>query len=462
MLVSIALGFGMLFLQQQQVGSIQQKSSGPCTVNAAGIQGGATVTINCPGVGPRAMRVFNEELQKQGQSIKDLADQLKTAEEWRRKYEELAERLAVAGIDNDLARKADELLKEGRLDDAKKILDQLIIDDEKQIDRVAQDYFNRARLNEIKFDPLHALSDYERAYRYRPNKIEYASAYSYLLLGQNQFSQAEDVLVALLAQLRGLAKKAPGAYQPDVAMTLNNLANLYSDTQRMKEAEEAYKEALDIYRALAKANPSAYQPDVAATLNNLAILYRDTQRMKEAEEAHKEALDVRRALAKANPSAYQPDVAMTLNNLAILYKHTQRMKEAEEAYKEALEIFLALAKANPSAYQPSVAGTLNNLAILYKHTQRMKEAEEAYKEALGGYRALTKANPSVYQPYVAGTLNNLAILYSDTQRLKEAKDAYKEALDIYRALAKANPSIYQPKVESTLNALSLLAGKSEE
>src|ERR1035441_2879817 len=50
----------------------------------------------------------------------------------------------------------------------------------------------------------------------------------------------------------------------------------------MKEAEEAHREALSIRRELAQANPEAHlMPDVAMTLNNLANLYRATQRMKE-------------------------------------------------------------------------------------------------------------------------------------------------------------------------------------
>ena len=58
-----------------------------------------------------------------------------------------------------------------------------------------------------------------------------------------------------------------------VAETLNNLAILYSDTQRHVEAEKAYQEALELRRKLARANPAAYEPDMATTLNNLAILY---------------------------------------------------------------------------------------------------------------------------------------------------------------------------------------------
>ena len=127
----------------------------------------------------------------------------------------------------------------------------------------------------------------------------------------------------------------------------------------MKEAEAAYQEALDISRQLAKTNPAAYQPDVAMTLNNLGVLYYTTQRLKEAEAAFQEALDSYRQLAKTNPAAYQPYVAATLNNLANLYSDTQRLKEAEAAHQEALDIRRQLAKTNPAAYQPDVAQTLS-------------------------------------------------------------------------------------------------------
>ena len=132
----------------------------------------------------------------------------------------------------------------------------------------------------------------------------------------------------------------------------------------MKAAEEAYQEALSIRRELAKANPEAYLPDVAMTLNNLAILYRDTQRMKAAEEAYQEALSIRRELAKANPEAYLPDVAVTLNNLAVLYRATQRMKAAEECCREAERLLEPLWRANPHVHGDQMARILWMHALL--------------------------------------------------------------------------------------------------
>jgi len=54
---------------------------------------------------------------------------------------------------------------------------------------------------------------------------------------------------------------------------LNNLAILHYNTGDFKMALEEYTEALEIYSKLSKDNPQAYNPYVALTLNNLAILY---------------------------------------------------------------------------------------------------------------------------------------------------------------------------------------------
>src|ERR1039458_5837522 len=64
--------------------------------------------------------------------------------------------------------------------------------------------------------------------------------------------------------------------------------------RRGRPAEAAYLEALAIRRRLAEANPEAYFPYLANSLNNLANLYNDAQRMTEPETAHVEALSTRR------------------------------------------------------------------------------------------------------------------------------------------------------------------------
>ena len=72
---------------------------------------------------------------------------------------------------------------------------------------------------------------------------------------------------------RTLAEDNPHAYLPDVAMTLNNLANLQQAQNEYGATQGNYEEALQIYRSIAEDNPYAYLPDVAMTLVNLSIFY---------------------------------------------------------------------------------------------------------------------------------------------------------------------------------------------
>ena len=272
---------------------------------------------------------------------------------------------------------------------------------------------------------------------------------------QNQFRKSRIYYERALEICRRLSLSNPQAYDPDVAMTLNNLAILYSDTQRLSESELMYKEALEIRRRLAQSNPQAYDPDVAQTLNNLAHLYQKTKCFSESELMYKEALEIRRRLAQFNPQAYEPDVAQTLNNLAALYYKTQCFTESEAMYKEALEIRRRLVQSNPQAYEPYVAQTLKNLADLYYKTQRFTEGEAEYKEALEIYHRLAQSNPQAYDPDVAQIQYRIGLLKMDMKCYEEAIPPFEEVLNIDRRIFKTNPAWIQ-RYENDLNYLNLL------
>ena len=288
----------------------------------------------------------------------------------------------------------------------------------------------------------------------------------------NDHIKAKKYYSRALGVYRGLAKDNPQAYEPDLASTLNNLAVLYKNTQQPLESESLYLEALESYKCLAKEKPryrtiyktrdrnkekaKDYKPDVARTLNNLALLYSNTQRIAESEAMYLEALEIRRKLAEEDPETYESGLAMTLNNLATLYQNTQRLSESETLQLEAIEIQKRLAKTNPQAYEPDLAMAMNNLAVLYSNTQRLAESKSLHLEALEIYRRLSKDNPQTYEPALATTLNNLANLYQNAQQFTESEPMRSEALDIYRRLAKDNPQLFEPVLAMTLNNLAFV------
>src|SRR5208282_4000809 len=111
-------------------------------------QNGNGNTVICNGVDPRAMDRLNELLDR-----KDLDLKQKTAEanDWAPRYNDLnaqldetKKQLTAEGEDATLVQTAQDLLHEGKLDDARAIFDHLLQSDEANVDRAAQDHFGRA------------------------------------------------------------------------------------------------------------------------------------------------------------------------------------------------------------------------------------------------------------------------------------------------------------------------------
>ena len=76
----------------------------------------------------------------------------------------------------------------------------------------------------------------------------------------------------------------------------------------MEAARKEYEEALKIRRRLAQNKPDTHLPDVALTLNNLANFDRDQNRMEPARKEIEEALEIFQQFAARNPDRFQADL----------------------------------------------------------------------------------------------------------------------------------------------------------
>jgi tetratricopeptide (TPR) repeat protein len=168
---------------------------------------------------------------------------------------------------------------------------------------------------------------------------------------QGDFVEAEQLYKRSVA----ISEKALGPNHPNVAATLNNLANVYKSQIRFGEAEEVSKRALAIRQKAFGAN----HPEVAQSLYNLASVYDLQGRYGEAEALYRRALAIRERAFGAG----HPEVATKLQG---------KYGEAEKLYKRALAI-------RERAYgknHPEVGVVLNNLANVYHETDRYAEAAE--------------------------------------------------------------------------------------
>ena len=253
-------------------------------------------------------------------------------------------------------------------------------------------------------------------------------------------------------------RQSYGPDHPNVAIRLNNLAQLLQDTNRLAEAEPLMRRALAI-------DETSYGPDhpnVAIDLNNLASLLQATNRLAEAEPLMRRALAIdetelrpgssqggdppqqsrgpasrprtasprpsrsmRRALA-IDEKSYGPDhpnVATRLNNLARLLQATNRLAEAEPLMRRAL----AIDEKSYGPDHPDVATDLNNLAQLLQGHEPPRRGRAA-----DAPRARDRRDGATVRiiPMWRADLNNLARLLQATNRLAEAEPLMRRALAI--------------------------------
>jgi Tfp pilus assembly protein PilF len=247
-----------------------------------------------------------------------------------------------------------------------------------------------------------------------------------------RFAEAEPLAERSLSIL----EKSLGGDHPDVAASLNNLANLYKDQGRLAEAEPLYEQSL----AIREGSLGDDHPQVAGSLNNLANLYRNQGRLAEAEPLYKRSL----AALEKSLGADHPDVATALNNLAILYRNQGRLAEAEPLYKRSL----AISEKSLGVDHPHVAESLNNLADLYEDQGRVAEAEPLYERSL----AIREKSLGPDHPNLASALNNLAVVYWHQGRLTEAEPLYERSL----AISEKSLGGDHPDVATSLNNLANL------
>ncbi|HKI36446.1 MAG TPA: CHAT domain-containing tetratricopeptide repeat protein [Gemmataceae bacterium] len=268
-----------------------------------------------------------------------------------------------------------------------------------------------------------------------------------------QLEAARASFEEALATRRELARQRPDVYQPDVAMTLNNLGSVQDALNDLEAARASYQEALAIRRELARQRPDVYRPDVAMTLNNLGTVQRDLNDLEAARASVEEALAGYRELARQWPDVYRPLVAITLNNLGNVQSDLNDLEAARASHQEALAIRRKLARQRPDVYRPLVATTLNNLGNAQRALNDLEAAYASHHEALAIRRELARQRPDVYRPLVATTLNNLGSVQGALNDLVAARASHQEALAIRRELARQRPEVYQPDVGTTLNNL---------
>ena len=181
---------------------------------------------------------------------------------------------------------------------------------------------------------------------------------------QGRYGEAEPLIKRSLA----IREKVLGRDHPDVARSLNNLADLYERQARYDDAEPLYRRAL----AIREAALGPDHPDLVTSLNNLASLYQTEGRGADALPI------VQRLIASGR---VQPRVALPV----LFAAQRQQSMPAEKALDDALN-------AIQRGAQSSAASAVNKLAVrLAAGSDRLAELVRRDQDLAAEAEALDKA-----------------------------------------------------------------------
>ncbi|MEM6796641.1 MAG: tetratricopeptide repeat protein, partial [Acidobacteriota bacterium] len=122
----------------------------------------------------------------------------------------------------------------------------------------------------------------------------------------------------------------------------------------------------------------AYTPphlDIATTLNDLASVLRQLDRLEESEELFRQALDQRQAILSPD----HPDVAQSLNNVGTALFVSGDYDGAGVLMKQAFEVW----QKSYSGDHPRLCAALSNLGAVARRGERYPEAADFLAQALG-------------------------------------------------------------------------------
>jgi len=246
--------------------------------------------------------------------------------------------------------------------------------------------------------------------------------HGWILAYKGSFQEAENWYL----EAKDIQKKVLGAGHPDYAVTLNDLAVLYSAMGNYALAEPLFLEARSIWeKALGKENGYA-----AWSAESMGTMYHRMNNYEKAEALYAEANRIRaKTLGKQHPY-----YAITLRSQASLCIQLRQYKKAETLYLEAKDI-QEKTLGNLSA---EYAHTLDGLAVLYDdYLKDAKKAETYYLEV----KSIREKTLGKTHPDYGWSLGNLGNFYWYTGNYQAAEPLFLEVTALWeKTLGKTHPS----------------------
>lgn len=232
----------------------------------------------------------------------------------------------------------------------------------------------------------------------------------------HQADQASDARVyeeALRYLNQALQIASGGNDRPGRGLTLNRLANIYSEMGQLQKAVAAYEEALAIWRGLSNSESESL------TLNNYALL------LGENDQEVKAITMLERAVQLARGATDTRALALPLQNLTGLYFSTEKYDKALATALEALPILRQIKRGSEDEAMLSA-----RIARIYALTGKPDKSKEYSAAAAPLLEQIREADSQAYGFYQLGSA------YELSRDKGKAVEFFKRAQALYTQLNK--------------------------
>jgi CHAT domain-containing protein/tetratricopeptide (TPR) repeat protein len=241
---------------------------------------------------------------------------------------------------------------------------------------------------------------------------------------EGRYAEAEPPLRKALAA----REKDLGPNDPNVAVTLNNLAGVRLASGDAKGAEELLTRALEIFK---KSNHETH-PHAIVARNVLAEVYRSQGRLADAETLARATLtQLEKKLGAGDNARNAVEVAGCLVRLGHALKDQVKYKDADAAGLRAVSLRERFLEPG----HPDTVAAWSLLAGVYRASGRLNDAEQLYRRA----RLATDARFGKDHPKAADTRRELAVCLIEQGDHAGAEALLSEARKALTGNAKADP-----------------------
>jgi len=323
--------------------------------------------------------------------------------------------------------------------------------------RIGDFYYNAENIEKASEYFSLALNGYNNLYNSSKKAeiilslIDTYNSVGLLLCEEKKYDQALKYFVEALSICKELSENNENLLSI-LASCNNNVALAYHKQKLFGSAESFYIESIKIKESIFAHSPKSTAINLAISYDNLAQIYAEQGQFKQAEELYGKAINI----CKENTpiEVYAKHVSRIYTNLSVMYMTASDYNNAELSVKKSLELF-ELTKTNINAYDYSNA--LSTLGVILLNTNNYKTSIEKNQAAFDILNELNKKSSNIYTYELLGVNNNIASAFFALGNFDNSIKYYENSIKICKDYLSTNDNkeIMHIKAQCLLNIATI-------